>query len=121
MKFEELKDKLCKVFHVDVSKNKLLIIYRYPTVVQPTIMKYELVPITDDEDMKIIFATVSSHLYISGAELYIDVQPIEDTRPISNLNDYEVADWDIPITTQGSERTDNVHVMDSDELDPIIR
>ncbi|XP_073099106.1 uncharacterized protein [Elaeis guineensis] len=84
-------------------------------------MKYEPIPITDDEDIEIIFVTVSLHPCLSSVELYIDVQPIEDTRPILDLNDYEVADRDIPITTQGSERTDNIHEddmnHDEDEMD----
>ena len=29
-RFKELENKLCRVFHVDKSKNRLMIIYKYP-------------------------------------------------------------------------------------------
>ena len=92
MKFEELEDKLCKVFHVDKIKNKIMITYRYPTVVQPTVLQYEPIPVSDDENMEIIFATINSHPCLSGVELYIDVPLIGDITSTPDLEDYEVAD-----------------------------
>ena len=92
MKFEKLEDKLCKIFHIDRSTNRIMVTYRYPTIVQSTILNYESVPIADDEDMEIIFSTVSSHFCLSSAEFYIDVQPIEDTITIPDLEYDEVVD-----------------------------
>ena len=77
IKFEELENKLCRLFRIDKSKNRLTIIYRYPRVVQPTLLKYEHVPITEDEDIEVIFSTISSHPCLSGAELYLEVQLIK--------------------------------------------
>ena len=51
---------------------------------QPSLIKYEAVLITDNDDLEIIFSTVSFHLYLSGAELYINMQLIEDAGDIYN-------------------------------------
>ena len=73
IKFEELENKLCRVFPVDRSKNRLTIIYRYPQIVQLTLLKYEPISISEDKDMKIIFSMVSSHPCLSDAKLYLEV------------------------------------------------
>lgn len=58
---------------------------------------------SDDKNIKKIFSTRSSHIYLSGVELYINVQSIEDTRSNPNRNDHEVANYDIRMTTKANE------------------
>lgn len=89
MTYEELENKLYRVFHINRTRNKILVIYRYPQVMQPTPVKYEPVPISDDEDMEIIFSTISAYSCLSSAELYINVQPIDNPQPIQEQDDYE--------------------------------
>ena len=60
---------------------------------QPILLKYESVSINENEDIEIIISTVSSHLCLSDAELYLEVQPIE-----AEQNEYEVVDRDIRTT-----------------------
>ena len=91
MKLEELENKICRVFHIDRTIEKILIIYRYPQVILPAFVKCEPVPLTDDEDMEIMFSTISSHSCISGVELYIDIQTIEALELVYEQDDYEVA------------------------------
>ena len=93
IRFEKLENKLCRLFRIDKSKNRLTIIYRYPQIVQLTLLKYEPVPITEDEDIKVIFSTVSSHPSLLGVELYLEMQPIETEQ-----NNYKVIDRDIRTT-----------------------
>ena len=45
--------------------------------------------------MEIFFLIVSLHSYLSGIELHVDVQLIEDTRSAPDPKDYEVVDQDI--------------------------
>ena len=104
MKFEKLEDKLYKIFYINRSANRIMITYRYPTIMQSTILKYELVPITDDEDIEIIFSIVSSHFCLSSAELYIDIQPVEDIETILDLEYNDVADRDTRLITQMSKQ-----------------
>ena len=98
MTFQELENKICRVLRIDKTRKKFLIIYRYPQVVQPTFVKYEPVPLTDDEDMEIMFSTIGSHPCISGAELYIDIQTIEAPEPDCEQDDYEEAVRNIATT-----------------------
>ena len=46
---------------------------------QLIVLKYMPILITDDEDIEIIFLTISSHQCLFGTELYLDMQSIEDT------------------------------------------
>ena len=63
-RFEESENKLYKLFRIDKSKNRLMVIYRYPQVVQPILLKYEPVSITEDEDIEVIFSMiVRIHVY----------------------------------------------------------
>lgn len=71
-KFEKLEDKLYKVLCVDRRMNKIEIVYIYPQVVQPIVMKYEPVLVTD-KDIKIIFSIVRLHSCLSCAKLYINM------------------------------------------------
>ena len=54
-----------------------MIIYRYPQIVQPTILKYEPIPITDDEVIEKIYSTISSHQCLSSAKLYLNGNPLK--------------------------------------------
>ena len=97
MKFAKLEQKLYQVFRVDRSQNKITIIYRYPQVVQPLVIRYEVVLISDD-DTEIIFAIINFYPCLSDTELYLNIQPIEDTKNINN--------WDLGMTMQVAKGTD---------------
>lgn len=100
MKFGEMKDKSYKVFHVNRRMNKILVVYKSSQVVQPILLKFKHISIIDNKDIKIIFSIVSSHPCLSDAELYINMQPIENTKLISDRDDNEVFDWEKRMTTQ---------------------
>ena len=59
---------------------------------QPSVIKYEAVSITDDDDMEIIFLMVSFHPYLFDAELYLNVHPLEDAGDIHDRVNFEVGD-----------------------------
>ena len=90
-----------------------MIIYKYLTIVQPIVLKYELVLIIEDEDVKIIFSTVSSHHCLSDVELYLDVQLIENTKLIPDQHDYKVANQDIEPQDSKQIRASNPYVVDN--------
>ena len=89
--YEELKNKLYRVLHIDRESNKMIITYRYPQVVMPELVKYAHVPITDDEDMEIIFCTIHIYPCLAGVDLFIDVQPLEGSQSISLRDDNPVS------------------------------
>lgn len=102
MKSKKLEDKLYKIFCANKRMNKIIIVYKYPQVIQLKILKYEPVPIINDENIEITFSTVSSHLCLPGAQLYKNIQFIEDTKLVYVRDDYKVVDQDIEMTTQAS-------------------
>lgn len=91
-------------------------------------MKYEHVPVIVDEDIEIIFSIVRSHSCLSGAELHINIQPIEDTGFVLERDDNKVFGWKIGMIIEVTKNfvsfspyaTDNIQVntslKDIDEL-----
>ena len=71
----------------------------------PKLVKYAYVPITDDEDMKIIFCTIRTYPCLTGVELFIDVQPLEGSQPVSLRDDYPVSS-----STRRIEGHDNIDI-----------
>ena len=59
---------------------------------QLSVIKYEAISITNDDDMKIIFSTISFHPCLSSAELYLNVQSLEDAGDIRDRVNFEVGD-----------------------------
>lgn len=55
--------------------------YRYSEVVQPIVLKHVTILIIEDEAMEIIFSIISSHPYLTGTELCINMQLIDDSEP----------------------------------------
>ena len=99
MTYEALMYKLHRIFHIDSSRNKLIITYRYPQVLDPTVVTYVPIPITDDEDMEMLLSTINSHPYRLAAELFIDVQPLEyDTHHGQEMDEYEAVVHSIATT-----------------------
>ena len=70
---------------------------------QLSVIKYEAIPITDDDDMEIIFSTISFHPCLSSAEFYLNMQSLEDVGDIHDRVNFEV-DRDLGMTTQVEEQ-----------------
>lgn len=90
IQFVDLQNKLCQALKIAKEQNMVKIIYRYPQVVQPTLIQYVPIPIEDDDDVEILFDTLLSHSGLSGVELYLEVEGIEprvDEEVVTNLGD----------------------------------
>ena len=65
--------------------------------------------------MEIIFSIISFHSYLSGAELYLNVQVLENIKDIHNRDNFKVDDRDLRMTTQVGEQIvcSNPYVVDN--------
>ena len=89
--YEELKNKLYRILHIDRESNKKIVTYRYPQFMMPDLVKCAYVPITDDKDMEIMFYTMCTYRCLVGADLFIVVQPLEGSQPVSLRDDYPIS------------------------------